>query len=233
MKSWANLGGDKSEKEGNMNDTNATTLTKSTTATMKIKEKGKKTKEKTKEKSKKKEEKKLDRNSSSSFEAGMLSPPGSPLPTQVETISRKPSRLALGGLLPSTLRLGTARSLGERTSSTSSTASGLAIPVSPTSMSGNSLYGLANVRLSASSTTYLNTASNGRPSSGYSMSSQGSSLRPTSTVSGMSQRSGMSASAFSIRSGKSSSSSVASVRWDEEGLAGVKEMQRRERQEQC
>ncbi|KAI0692931.1 hypothetical protein C8T65DRAFT_711302 [Cerioporus squamosus] len=50
----------------------------------------------------------------------------------------------------------------------------------------------------------------------------GSSLRPPSTASGISTYSGG-------RSPRSSSSSVASVRWDEAGLKSVKEMQRHER----
>lgn len=238
MKSWANLGSDKSEKEGNNDSLNAmTTLTKSTTtaATIKTKEKGKKSKDKEgKSKSKKdKEEKKVERISTSSFEAGALSVQGSPAPPAT-SINKKPSKLALGGLLPGTLRLGTVRPMGSRVSSTSSTGSRVGTPIIPEAAPGSSLYGLPNTRLSAiDPSTHLTMGPSGRPSSAYSLSSQGSSLRPASTASGISQlsrTSGMSASAFSTRSARSSSSSMVSVRWDEEGLAGVKETQRRERE---
>lgn len=221
MKSWANLGGSKegNTKEGN-NDTNATTFTKSTSATIKTREKGKKTKEKSKKKEKETEAKKADRNSTSSFEAGALSPQSIlPVP-DASTLHKKPSKLSLAGLIPGTMRLGTARQMGSRVSSTSSTRSGLGALLTPTSP--NSMYGLPNARLSAGSATQL---PDGRSSSAYStISSQGSSLRPPSTASGTS------ASAFSMRSSKSSNSSV-SVRWDENTIAGVKETQRRERGE--
>ena len=52
--------------------------------------------------------------------------------------------------------------------------------------------------------------------------SSGSSLRPASTASNVTS---------STRSPRSSSSSVGSIRWDEDGLRGVKEIQRRERNE--
>lgn len=234
MKSWANLGSEKTDKEGN-NDTNTNTFMRSaTTATIKTKEKGRKLKDK-EGKSKKKENKMAKRPSTSSFEAGTLgSLPHSPIPPLPEyTLNKKPSKLALGGLLPGSLRLGTVRPLGSRLSSTSSTASRPATPTIPQAPSGT-LYGLPNSRLSADASAHLVMGPNGRPCSAYSTSSQGSSLRPASTASGISVisrvSSGMSASAFSTRSARSSNSSVASVRWDEDGLAGVKERQRRERE---
>ncbi|KIP05270.1 hypothetical protein PHLGIDRAFT_128997 [Phlebiopsis gigantea 11061_1 CR5-6] len=229
MKSWANLGSDKSAdtKEGNDTVTKARTKL-AATATIKTKKKSKEKEGKTK----KKEEKDKDRISTSSFEAGALSSlPQSTPPPDAHAINKKPSKLALGGLLPSTVRLGTVRPMGSRFSSISSTASRLPV-VTPAPTT--TLYGLPNNRLSADSTAHLVMGANGRPASAFSACTAGSSLRPPSTSSGMSvasrTSSGMSASAFSTRSGRSSSSSVGSVRWDEDGLAGVKERQRRERE---
>lgn len=222
MKSWANLGPEKEGNNGDAQDTNDTnvnakknTITKTlTTVTSKTKEK----------KSKKSKEKPgTQRFSSSSFEAGAPSPALSPVahfPTEAApTISKKPSKLAIGLGLPSSLRLATTI----RPSRLSSTSS--AEP--PTPISGP--FPLQQNRLSAGS-AHLVMGPNGRPVSGVSTrsgSSQGSSLRPPSTASNYS---GASVSQFSARSPRSSSSSVVSVRWDEEGISNVKAVQRRERE---
>ncbi|KAI0339201.1 hypothetical protein BDW22DRAFT_606971 [Trametopsis cervina] len=212
MKSWANMGSTISDKEGNAStttNTNMNTNTSTTVTTSKTKEKSdEKEKKKKKEKKEKKEskegkkEKKTVRLSGSSFEAGALSSQGSPAPPAKEaaTVQKKQSKLGLG--LPSTMRLGTTRNVSHASSV-------YGIPQQPATV-GN--------RLSIDS-AHLIMGANGRPASSV---SSGSSLRPPSTASGVS--------AFSERSPRSSSSSVASVRWDERGLQTVKEMQRRERQ---
>lgn len=226
MKSWANLGNDKSEKEGNTNNNDMTTTiaTKATTATMKTKVR------KTKEK--KKKEDMNPRISTSSFEVGAPSVHDSlMLPPPLPEINRKPSKLALGGLIPGSLRLSTVRSTGSRVSSTSSRAD---TPVMLHPPPANGLYALSNARLSAlDSSAHLVLDPDGRPTSAYSMSSSGSSsLRPPSSASAYSRSSGSrSASAFSARSSRSSSSSMVSVRWNEDCLQGTREIQRRERAE--
>ncbi|KAI0696589.1 hypothetical protein BC835DRAFT_853465 [Cytidiella melzeri] len=213
MKSWANMGPN-SDKEGNNNNnasdiTNTNTTASTTVTSSKAKEKSEEKKKKKTKKEKEKEggkkEKKSVRISGSSFEAGALSSQGSPAPPVKveEALKKKQSILGLG--LPSTMRLGTVRR-------PSNASSALGVPQQqqqPATM-GN--------RLSAES-AHLIMGVNGRPSSTI---SSGSSLRPPSTASGIS--------AFSQRSPRSSSSSVASVRWDEAGLQHVKERQRRERQ---
>ncbi|KAI0323288.1 hypothetical protein GY45DRAFT_1376434 [Cubamyces sp. BRFM 1775] len=101
----------------------------------------------------------------------------------------------LGLGLPSTLRLGTVRDV-----SGSATGSGSGVAQAPLRLSVNS----ADLILNAQ----------GRPSS---ILSSGSCLRPPWTASGIST--------FSGRSPRSSSSSVASVRWDETNLHTAKEIQ--------
>lgn len=224
MKSWANIAGDK-EKEGNTFtnavQSNASTLTnvtnmntKATTTKTKEKEGKKKKEKKEKEKKNKAKEKSKPngRDSGSSFEAGALSPQPSPMiaRTQPSDDGAKKSRLTLG--IPSTLRLSAIRNL----SSTSLVPSRAPTPVPASSSTTNAPPG--STRLSVDSARLLSMT--GRPSS---LVSSGSSLRPASTVSA--------ASTFEYRVARSSSSSSASVRWDEEGLRGSREIQRRERHE--
>ncbi|KAI0354136.1 hypothetical protein OH77DRAFT_1405859 [Trametes cingulata] len=226
MASWAQLSND---KEGNAGPATATATTttdtvrsgktkdeKKTKEKSKEKEKGettKKKKKKDKEKTKEKESKEREgakegkqntvRYSGSSFEAGALSAQGSPAPLRTEdggrTLSRK-KQSVLGLGLPSTLRLATVRD-----ASGSTTGSSTGVPQAPQRLSVDSAHLILNAQ--------------GRPSS---ILSSGSSLRPPSTASGISTFSGG-------RSPRSSSSSVASVRWDEAGLQTAKEMQRKER----
>ncbi|KAH9923820.1 uncharacterized protein B0H18DRAFT_1105173 [Fomitopsis serialis] len=179
----------------------------------------KKKKEKKKDEEKKKEEKgtmkrrekeetkqSTLRYSSSSFEAGALSTQASPLPPLREgakTLGRKKqSTLGLG--LPSTMRLTTATATDtmRKVSNTSSTGSAeVGQPQAPSRLSVDSAHLIMNAQ--------------GRPTS---IISSGSSLRPPST-----------ASVISERSKSSSSSSVASVRWDDEGIRSSRELQRLER----
>ncbi|KAI0794946.1 hypothetical protein C8Q75DRAFT_791510 [Abortiporus biennis] len=195
MKSWAQLNND---KEGNNSSNDA--QTNITTATTKKEKKEKKKKEKT-----------LIRNSGSSFEAGTLSPTENLRMLRDEemkkTTKKKQSILGLG--LPSTIRLGGNATV--RYPSNASSASSIPAPAART-VTPNT-----QARLSADSAHLILNAA-GRPSS---VLSSGSSLRPPSTMSGVS--------AFSGRSARSSSSSVVSVKWDEEGLQHVREMQRKER----
>ncbi|KAI9060404.1 hypothetical protein FKP32DRAFT_1595485 [Trametes sanguinea] len=169
-----------------------------------MKKKKKKDKEKTKEKEMgSKEKEKTIRYSGSSFEAGALSAQGSPAPLRTEdgarTLSRR-KQSVLGLGLPSTLRLATVRD-----ASSSSTGSATGVPQAPPRLSVDSAHLILNAQ--------------GRPSS---ILSSGSSLRPPSTASGISTFSGG-------RSPRSSSSSIASVRWDEVNIRTAKETQRKER----
>ncbi|OSC98903.1 hypothetical protein PYCCODRAFT_1470720 [Trametes coccinea BRFM310] len=168
-----------------------------------MKKKKKKDKEKTKEKEiGSKEKEKTIRYSGSSFEAGALSAQGSPAPLKTEDGARTLSRKkqsVLGLGLPSTLRLATVRD-----ASSSTTGSATGVPQAPARLSVDSAHLILNAQ--------------GRPSS---ILSSGSSLRPPSTASGIST--------FSGRSPRSSSSSIASVRWDEVNIRSVKETQRKER----
>ncbi|KAI0077491.1 hypothetical protein K474DRAFT_1077009 [Panus rudis PR-1116 ss-1] len=211
MKSWATLSGATKEGNNGANDAISTNATNNTTGTTipndhttatKEDKKTKKKSKKEKEKEKEKEKKdKTIRNSGSSFEAGALSAQASPMPPKSkETMKKKQSVLGLG--LPSTLRLGTVRNISSSSSNASAPRS-----AAPVTMG----------RLSVDSAHLMNGVT-GRPSS---VLSSGSSLRPPSTASGIS--------AFSGRSARSSTSSVVSVRWDEEGLQHAKEMQRKER----
>ncbi|CCM05311.1 uncharacterized protein FIBRA_07525 [Fibroporia radiculosa] len=177
--------------------------------TMKTKEKEKgetkkkKKKDKKEDKVKKGEKERTVRWSGSSFEAGALSAQGSPLPAPMEgstkTLGRK-KQSVLGLGLPSTMRLTAVRPV----SSSSSASAFVDRPQAPSRLSVDSAHLIMNAQ--------------GRPTS---IMSNGSSLRPPSTASGGSM--------FSERTGRSSSSSVASVRWDEEGLRSSKELQRKER----
>ncbi|KDQ55355.1 hypothetical protein JAAARDRAFT_59878 [Jaapia argillacea MUCL 33604] len=191
--------------------------------------KGKKEKEKSedgkgkKEKSEKKEKKKSKKGSSkeerdeernatvrysgSSFEAGALSGAGSPgKGVDVKELGRrKQSTLGLGW--PSTMRLAMVRhpsGSGVHSSSNSNSTS--------SSSSSSSDLNQPNLnRLSAASSISLGAGLGlglGRDRLPSTLSS-GSSLRPASTS--------------SERTGKSSSGSVVSVRWDEQGLESVKE----------
>ncbi|KAI1792344.1 hypothetical protein LXA43DRAFT_354749, partial [Ganoderma leucocontextum] len=214
MASWAQLSND---KEGNTGVAAPSETTKAKSSKEKkekepkekTKEKGetkkkkKKDKEKTKEKEskeEKREKEKTVRYSGSSFEAGALSSQGSPAQPEdgAHTLTRrKQSILGLG--LPSTMRLSTVRDV-----SSGSTASSTGVPQAPQRLSVDSAHLIMNAQ--------------GRPSS---ILSSGSSLRPPSTISGISCDSG--------RTSRSSSSSVASVRWDDAALKTVKEKQREER----
>lgn len=208
MKSWANMGSANSDKEGNnitTHNTNAhTTVTTGTTKENSERKKEKKNREK-KQSKKTKEEMKTVRMSSSSFEIGGPSPQGTlSQPVQIEqTMKKKQSIIGLG--IPGSVRL---RPNGHRLSNASSTRS-ISGPHPPVSM--------VRTRFSSES-AHLVLGADGRPASTV---SSGSSLRPPSSSSCVS--------AFSMRSPRSSSGSTTSVRWDEEGLQHVKEMQRRER----
>lgn len=211
MASWAQLSND---KEGNTAPAATTDTVRSRTKEEKktkeksetMKKKKKKDKEKTKEKESKEKEKTI-RYSGSSFEAGALSAQASPAPLRTEdgprTLSSRKKQSVLGLGLPSTLRLGTVRD-----ASGSSTASAAGVPQAPQRLSVDSAHLILNAQ--------------GRPSS---ILSSGSSLRPPSTASGISTFSGG-------RSPRSSSSSVASIRWDEAVLKTAKEKQRKERRSQ-
>ncbi|KAI8973078.1 hypothetical protein BD414DRAFT_447875 [Trametes punicea] len=215
MASWAQLSND---KEGNAGAAPIETTKVKTKEEKKTKEKDeKKSKEKgdtTKKQKKKDKEKTTEKESSSkekentvrysgsSFEAGALSAQGSPAPLNTEDGTRTLSRKkqsVLGLGLPSTLRLAIAR---EASSSTTGSATG--VPQAPPRLSVDSAHLILNAQ--------------GRPSS---ILSSGSSLRPASTASGVST--------FSGRSPRSSSSSLASVRWDETNIQTAKEIQRKER----
>ena len=157
----------------------------------------------TREKEREREREKTVRYSGSSFEAGALSSQGSPahqLPPEegARTLTRKKQSI-LGLGLPSTMRLSTVRDV-----SGASTASSAGVPQAPQRLSVDSAHLILNAQ--------------GRPSS---ILSSGSSLRPPSTISGISCDSG--------RTSRSSSSSVVSVRWDDVALRTVKEKQREER----
>ena len=222
MASWAQLSNDKEGNAGVAAPSETTAKAKSSKekkekeAKEKTKEKGetkkkkKKDKEKTKEKESKeekrereKEREKTIRYSGSSFEAGALSSQGSPAhrlqPEEgARTLTRKKQSI-LGLGLPSTMRLSTVRDV-----SGASTASSAGVPQAPQRLSVDSAHLILNAQ--------------GRPSS---ILSSGSSLRPPSTISGISCDSG--------RTSRSSSSSVVSVRWDDVALRTVKEKQREER----
>ena len=172
------------------------------------KKRKKKEKEKTKEKEKesKGKEQLTVRYSGSSFEAGALSAQPSPAPPRTapvhdgaRTLTTRKKQSVLGLGLPSTMRLSTVRDV-----SGSSAGSVAGVPQAPQRLSVDSAHLIMNAQ--------------GRPSS---ILSSGSSLRPPSTISGISVDSG--------RSGRSSTSSSASVRWDEAGIRSVKEQQRQER----
>lgn len=218
MASWAQLtnNGDKENVE----------LAPEATAPKKVKEKSegdRKKKEKTKEKKEKTKERKDEkgtvkrkekekatkestvRYSSSSFEAGALSTQASPLPAvkDAKTLGRKKQSM-LGVGLPSTMRLTTASATATMRKVSNASSSGSAEVGQPQ----------APARLSADSAHLIMNAQ-GRPTS---IISSGSSLRPPSTASGISER-----------TKSSSSSSVASVRWDEEGIRSSRELQRKER----
>ncbi len=217
MASWAQLSND---KEGNTGVAAQSETTKAKASKEKkekepkekTKEKGetkkkkKKDKEKTKEKEskeEKREKEKTIRYSGSSFEAGALSSQGSPAQrlepeAGARTLTRKKQSL-LGLGLPSTIRLSTVRDV-----SSASTVSSTGVPQAPQRLSVDSAHLIMNAQ--------------GRPSS---ILSSGSSLRPPSTISGISCDSG--------RTSRSSSSSIASVRWDDAALKTVKEKQREER----
>ncbi|KAI0828480.1 hypothetical protein BC628DRAFT_1316551 [Trametes gibbosa] len=216
MASWAQLSND---KEGNTAPTAPTETVKSRAKDEKktkekddkkskekgdtMKKKKKKDKEKTKEKESSKEKEKTIRFSGSSFEAGALSAQASPAPIRPEdgsrTLGSRKKQSILGLGLPSTMRLATVRDV-----SGSSTGSFSGVQQPPQRLSVDSAHLILNAQ--------------GRPSS---ILSSGSSLRPPSTASGIST--------FSGRSPRSSSSSVASVRWDESNLQTAKERQRKER----
>lgn len=208
MASWAQLSnsGDKENEESGQTGT--------LTGTMKVKEKEKK--EKGAEKKKKKKEKRNDKEkekeketkertvrwSGSSFEAGAPSAQGSPPPPVEKDAYTK----TLGRKKQSILGLGLPSTMKGLATirNTSSSSSSVGQPQAPNRLSIDSAHLIMNA--------------NGRPTS---IVSNGSSLRPVSTASGGSM--------FSERSKRSSSSSVASVRWDEEGLRSSKERQRKER----
>lgn len=220
MASWAQLtnNGDKENAE----PAPETAVPKKT----KVKSEGDKKKEKTKEKKEKKEKTKerkeekgtvkrrekektvkesTVRYSSSSFEAGALSTQASPQPPlrDAKTLGRK-KQSVLGLGLPSTMRLtpASATATMRKASNASSTGSAeVGQPQAPARLSADSAHLIMNAQ--------------GRPTS---IMSSGSSLRPPSTVSGMSER-----------TKSSSSSSAASVRWDEEGIRSSRELQRQER----
>ncbi|KAH9846904.1 hypothetical protein C2E23DRAFT_872120 [Lenzites betulinus] len=216
MASWAQLSND---KEGNAAPTAPTETVKSRAKDEKktkekdekkskekgdtMKKKKKKEKEKTKEKESSKEKEMTIRYSGSSFEAGALSAQASPAPIRLEdgprTLGSRKKQSVLGLGLPSTMRLSTVRD-----ASGSSTGSFSGVQQAPQRLSVDSAHLILNAQ--------------GRPSS---ILSSGSSLRPPSTASGIST--------FSSRSPRSSSSSVASVRWDETNLQTAKERQRKER----
>ncbi|KAI0635339.1 hypothetical protein C8Q77DRAFT_1054820 [Trametes polyzona] len=215
MASWAQLSND---KEGNAAPGAPTDTVKSRTKEEKktkekeekkskekgdtMKKKKKKDKEKTKEKESKEKEKTI-RYSGSSFEAGALSAQASPAPIRpadgARTLNSRKKQSVLGLGLPSTMRLSSVRD-----ASGSSAGSVSGVPQAPQRLSVDSAHLILNAQ--------------GRPSS---ILSSGSSLRPPSTASGIST--------FSGRSPRSSSSSVASVRWDEAGIKTAKEIQRKER----
>ncbi|TBU22804.1 hypothetical protein BD311DRAFT_822465 [Dichomitus squalens] len=241
MASWAQLS-NANEKEGNTGAANAPNETVTTKASKPSKESGekkskdketkekgeakkkkKKDKEKPKEKENKAKEKQLEKEkdkmtntircSGSSFEAGALSSQGSPAaathlqPAEAArtlTARKKQSILGLG--LPSTMRLSTVRDVSAgSTASSVGPSSGAGIPQAPQRLSVDSAHLIMNAQ--------------GRPSS---ILSSGSSLRPPSTISGISVDS-------TGRSARSSSSSVVSVRWDDAAIKSVKEMTRQER----
>ena len=145
--------------------------------------------------------------STSSFEAGTLSGTSiSRVSLEVPSEGNVPKTIGkkqsvLGLGLPSSLRFGTVRSVMSTATSASTTDPKEERPPTGTIR-----------RPSISSTMSLNLLSSRRPSSTISNSS---SLRPPSTASGMSR----------------SSSSSASVKWDEEGLETVKEMRKKDREE--
>ena len=145
------------------------------------------------------------RMSTSSFEAGTISSPCIPkVSLEVSSEDRAPKTI---GKKQSVLGLGLPSSLrfGTVRSAASTTTSSTADPKERPPA------GTVR-RTSVSSTMSLNLLTSRRPSSTISNSS---SLRPPSTASGMSR----------------SSSSSASVKWDEEGLETVKEMRRKDREE--
>ncbi|KAH9837979.1 uncharacterized protein C8Q71DRAFT_898946 [Rhodofomes roseus] len=215
MASWAQL-----TNNGEQENVQPATKAAAPKKTKEKSEAGKKKKEKKKKDEEKKKEPKgtvrrredkeakeaTVRLSGSSFEAGALSTQASPHPQLREgakTLGRKKqSTLGLG--LPSSMRLGTATATAtmRKVSNASSTGSAeVGQPQAPARLSVDSAHLIMNAQ--------------GRPTS---IMSSGSSLRPPST-----------ASAISERSKGSSSSSVASVRWDEAGMRSSRELQRLER----
>ncbi|GJE99043.1 hypothetical protein PsYK624_152830 [Phanerochaete sordida] len=230
IKSFAALGAGRGAKEGSTNEGTAKEgntkegSTKEGTSALTPKDKKSKVKPKTKN------AKQAARTSASSFEAGAPDACSTPLPpSQPPSLRTRASKLSLAGLLPGTLRgarSGTVRSTGSRVSSTASRAG------SPPPGSPHALYAHANARLGA----HPDLAAWARPASAYSVSSGAAdSLRPPSTTSGGSVRLSVSvesagASLRSVRSPRSSTS-AASVRWDEDGLRDVRAQRRREREE--
>ncbi|EMD32355.1 hypothetical protein CERSUDRAFT_108803 [Gelatoporia subvermispora B] len=207
MASWAQLGGDKEQAEAAPAPTISRPKLKEKTKTkQKEKESGDTKKKKKKQKSEKTEKskekearEKTIRSSGSSFEAGALSPQASPAPPAPVETAR-----TLGRKKQSTLGLGLPSTLR------------IAAARNSTALSGASQAPSAG-RLSAESAHLMGSATH-RPSS---IMSTGSSLRPPSTASGVS--------AFETRSARSSSSSVVSIKWDEDRIRTSKELQRKER----
>ncbi|OCH91742.1 hypothetical protein OBBRIDRAFT_833966 [Obba rivulosa] len=210
MASWAQLSGEKEKEQveaAPVPTISRPKVKEKTRVKEKKKDKEKESGDARKKKKKQKTEKGRDkeacnktvRSSGSSFEAGALSPQASPAPPALADETR-----TLGRKKQSMLGLGlpsTLRIPAARNSTASSGAS----------------QAPATTRLSVESAHLMGSATH-RPSS---IISNGSSLCPPSTVSG--------ASAFETRSARSSSGSVVSVRWDEEGIRNSKEMQRKER----
>ncbi|KAL6299475.1 hypothetical protein BKA93DRAFT_870647 [Sparassis latifolia] len=199
MASWAQL----TNTNNDINEAARATAPSKT----KAKEKEKEAKEKGEGKKKKKKEKEKEakkktiRSSGSSFEAGALSAQESP-----RTVKQESPVRTLRHTKQSVLGLGLPSTLRMSTVRQVSAASSSCAAQPP-----------ASNRLSMDS-AHLILNANGRPSS---VLSSGSSLCPPSTISGGSVISG--------RSGRSSSSSVVSVRWDEECIRSSKELQRKER----
>lgn len=132
-----------------------------------------------------------------------------------ESVKRKQSKIGLGGPQSQTMKLS---SMHMRSSSNLSTTTS-----SSQQQKDKDRESTIRSRMSAGSdSAHLVMGANGRPASASVSSTSGSSMRPPSSMSGIS--------AFSFRSPRSSNGSVASVRWDEAGLQTVKEMQRRERE---
>ncbi len=134
-----------------------------------------------------------------------------------ESVKRKQSKIGLGGPQSQTMKLS---SMHMRSSSNLSMSTASTLQQKDKDKDRESTI---RSRMSAGSdSAHLVMGANGRPASASVSSTSGSSMRPPSSMSGIS--------AFSFRSPRSSNGSVASVRWDEAGLQTVEEMQRRERE---